>query len=127
MILDCLQFLARQSSVNIVGRLLNGQMRSTLRRGARLRRLAEYFGLQRKKSRPTFQRSFDLPAACAANVQVIRGKQQFACGERTVTVTLYLCFGKMFRQFFLLYSPESDCILAYISRQNAPDITARLK
>src|SRR5215813_6732227 len=127
MILDRLQFLTRQSSVNIVGRLLNSQMRSTHRRRARLRRIAEYFGSQRKENRATVQRSFDLPAACAANVQVIGGEQQFACGERTVTVTLYLFFGKMFGQFFLLYSPEFYCTLAYISRPNATDIATRLK
>ena len=127
MIIDCLQFLTRQSPVNIVGRLLQSQMRSTLRRRARLRRLAEYFGFQRKESRATFQRSFDMSAAFAAIVQMISGKKQFACGERTATVTLYLFFGKMFGQFFLLYSPESDCILASVSRLNAPDITTRLK
>src|SRR5882672_2485383 len=102
-------------------------MRSTHRRKASLRRLAEYLGFQRKESLATIQRSFDLQAACVANFQVIGGKQQFACGERTATVTLYLFFGKMFGQFFLLYSPESDCILACISRPNAPDITTRLK
>jgi hypothetical protein len=106
MIFHYLQFSARQSPINIIGRLLKTQMRPSRRR---LSHIAEHDGFQREESRiAAIRRFYDLSAAAFATIEVVEHRIQSRRREFTPDEIFNLVVRKMRGQVsYLPHSPES--------------------